>query len=95
VESSLLEHPAVAEVGVVGRPDPLIGQAVEAHVVLHAGHAADDRLRRALLAHARKRLGPAVAPRAIVFTNALPKTGSGKIIRRALQRRDEPPGAGA
>ncbi len=97
VESCLLDHPAVGEVCVVGRPDPLIGLAVEAHIVVQAGYHADGELRRALLALARRRLGPAVAPRRIVFASALPKTGSGKILRRAVassirERADGPAG---
>jgi acetyl-CoA synthetase len=88
VESVLLEHPAVAEAGVIGRPDPLIGEAVMAFVALKDGFAADDGLRRDLLAHARRRLGPAVAPREIGFRRDLPKTRSGKILRRIL-RADE------
>ncbi len=88
VESALLEHPMVAEVGVVGIPDERVGEAVKAFAVLQGGAVADDRLARELLAHARKRLGTAVAPREIAFRKNLPKTRSGKIMRRLLRARE-------
>ena len=87
VESALMEHPAVAEAGVIGIPDPLIGEMVKAFVVLKAGQAADDDLRLALLGFSRARLGPAVAPKEIAFVDGLPKTRSGKIMRRLLKAR--------
>ncbi len=87
VEAALLSHPAVAEAAVIGLPDALIGETVTAYVTAKAGIAADDALRRALLAHARRRLGAAVAPRAITFAADLPKTKSGKILRRLLKSR--------
>lgn len=87
VESALLEHETVAEAGVVGLPDPVAGEIVVAYVALKAGFAGDEALERALVAHARKRLGPAVAPRRIVFRQNLPKTRSGKIMRRLLKAR--------
>jgi acetyl-CoA synthetase len=88
VESALMEHPAVAEAGVIGKPDPVAGEVVKAFVALKAGHEGDEAMRRALLAHARKRLGPAVAPREIAFVDGLPKTKSGKIMRRLLKARE-------
>jgi acetyl-CoA synthetase len=88
VESVLLEHPAVAEAGVIGIPDPLALEVVKAFVALHAGYSPSEDLSRELLAHARKRLGPAVAPRAIDFRSDLPKTRSGKIMRRLLKARE-------
>jgi acetyl-CoA synthetase len=88
VESALMEHPAVAEVGVIGVPDPLIGNVVKAFVALKRGHAASDELRRELLGFARTRLGPAVAPRQIEFRDSVPKTRSGKIMRRLLKARE-------
>jgi acetyl-CoA synthetase len=88
VESALMEHPAVAEVGVIGVPDERAGEVVKAFVALKAGFAADEALNRALIGHARKRLGPALAPRAIAFRDNLPKTRSGKIMRRLLKARE-------
>jgi acetyl-CoA synthetase len=88
VESALLEHRAVAEAGAIGKPDPVAGDVVKAFVSLRAGFAPGDELRRELLAHARTRLGPAVAPREIAFAENLPKTRSGKIMRRLLRARE-------
>jgi acetyl-CoA synthetase len=88
VEAVLLEYPAVAEAGVIGKPDPVAGEVVKAFVALKPGNAADEALQRALLAHARKRLGPAVAPREIAYVESLPKTRSGKIMRRLLKARE-------
>ncbi|MBB3332079.1 acetyl-CoA synthetase [Halomonas campaniensis] len=88
VESALMEHPAVAEVGVIGKPDPMIGEVVKAFVALKPGHAPDEALRRELLGFARKRLGPAVAPKEIEIQASLPRTRSGKIMRRLLKARE-------
>ncbi len=88
VESALMEHPAVAEAGVIGKPDPVLGESVKAFVSLKPGFAANDELRRELLGHARKRLGPSVAPKEIDFTPRLPRTRSGKIMRRLLKARE-------
>jgi acetyl-CoA synthetase len=88
VESCLLEHPAVAEAGAIGKPDPVIGEAVKAFVALKDGFTADEDIRRDLLAFARKRLGPAMAPREIAFCRNLPKTRNGKIVRRLLRARE-------
>jgi acetyl-CoA synthetase len=88
VESALLEHPAVAEAGVIGKPDPVIGETVKAFVSLKPGYTASEALRLELLAHARKRLGPAVAPKEIDFIATLPRTRSGKIMRRLLRARE-------
>ncbi|MFY0610850.1 MAG: acetate--CoA ligase [Hyphomicrobiaceae bacterium] len=85
VESILMEHPAVAEAAVIGIPDPVAMEVVKAFVALRPGHEPSDPLRRDLMAHARKRLGPAVAPRQIDFRDDLPKTRSGKIMRRLLK----------
>jgi acetyl-CoA synthetase len=88
VESVLMEHPAVAEAGVIGKPDPVVGEAVKAFVALKPGHAPGDALLRELLGHARKRLGAAVAPKEIAFVAGLPRTRSGKIMRRLLKARE-------
>ena len=88
VESALMEHPAVAEAGVIGKPDPMVGEIVKAFVALKPGFEATDVLRKELLGHARKRLGAAVAPKEIEFKTALPRTRSGKIMRRLLKARE-------
>jgi acetyl-CoA synthetase len=88
VESVLMEHPAVAEAGVIGKPDPVVGEVVKAFVALRPGFAPGEALRREILGHARKRLGAAVAPKEIDFRENLPKTRSGKIMRRLLKARD-------
>ena len=88
VESALLEHPAVAEAGVIGVPDETAGEIVKAFVALKSGHAPTEELRLDLTGHARKKLGPAVAPKDIVFRSNLPKTRSGKIMRRLLKARE-------
>ncbi|MCC6215466.1 MAG: acetate--CoA ligase [Polyangiaceae bacterium] len=88
VESALLEHPAVVEAGVIGKPDPLALEIVKAFVALRPGFEPSDDLARELVGFARKRLGPAVAPREIAFLPELPRTRSGKILRRLLKARE-------
>ena len=88
VESALMEHEAVAEVGVIGIPDDTAGAIVKAFVALKPTFVADEELRLELIAHARRRLGPAVAPKDIAFRENLPKTRSGKIMRRLLKARE-------
>jgi len=88
VESVLMEHPAVVEAGVIGVPDPVAGEVVKAFVSLGAGWEVTDELRLDLLGFARRRLGPAVAPREIAFDQHLPKTRSGKVMRRLLRARE-------
>ncbi|MGI3199325.1 acetate--CoA ligase [Streptomyces sp. GLT-R25] len=88
VESALMEHAAVAEAGVIGRPDPVAGNIVKAFVSLRPDVEATADLERELLAFARRRLGPAVAPREIAFDQNLPKTRSGKVMRRLLRARE-------
>ncbi len=88
VESVLIEHPAVAEAGVIGKPDPVAMEVVKAFVALKDGYQPDDKLRRQLIHFARQRLGTAVAPREIEFLPSLPKTRSGKIMRRLLKARE-------
>lgn len=88
VESALMEHPAVAEAAVIGKPDEVAGNSIKAFVALKAGFRPNPELERDLMAHARRRLGPAVAPREIAFRDNLPKTRSGKIMRRLLRARE-------
>jgi acetyl-CoA synthetase len=88
VESVLVEHRAVAEAGVIGVPEPMMGELVKAFVSLKPGFSDSEALRKELLAHARTRLGPAVAPREIRVLPALPRTRSGKIMRRLLKARE-------
>jgi acetyl-CoA synthetase len=88
VESALMEHPTVAEAGVIGIPEPTAGEVVKAFVALKRGVEPTEALRKELLGHARQRLGPAVAPKDIAFRQNLPKTRSGKIMRRLLKARE-------
>jgi len=88
VESALMEDPAVAEAGVIGVPDPLVGERVKAFVSLRSGIEPSEALRARLLGLARKRLGATIAPKEIGFVNALPRTRSGKIMRRLLRARE-------
>jgi acetyl-CoA synthetase len=88
VESALMEHRAVAEAGVIGKPDPVAMEVVKAFVSLKDGVAPTPELRRELLAFARRRLGAVVAPKEIEFLPALPRTRSGKIMRRLLKARE-------
>jgi acetyl-CoA synthetase len=88
VESALMEHEAVAEAAVIGLPDETAGQIVKAYVALKPGREQTEALRLDILGHARKRLGPAVAPKEIAFRQNLPKTRSGKIMRRLLKARE-------
>jgi acetyl-CoA synthetase len=88
VESVLMEHPAVAEAGVIGKPDPVAMETVKAFVALKRGVTPSPELLRDLLGFARTRLGAVVAPKEIAFTPSLPKTRSGKIMRRLLKARE-------
>ncbi len=88
VESALMEHAAVAEAGVIGKPDPTAMEIVKAFVALKDGYEPSDQLRRELYGFARSRLGAAVAPKEIDFLPSLPKTRSGKIMRRLLKARE-------
>lgn len=88
VESVLIEHKAVAEAGVIGKPDPVAGELVKAFVSLKDGYAASHELQRELLGFARVRLGAVVAPKEIEFLPTLPRTRSGKIMRRLLKARE-------
>ncbi|MHB8573932.1 MAG: acetate--CoA ligase [Dehalococcoidia bacterium] len=85
VESALVSHPRVAEAAVVGRPDEIKGQAIVAFVTPKAGEKATDELKNELKAHVTKEIGALARPEEIRFTDALPKTRSGKIMRRLLR----------
>jgi acetyl-CoA synthetase len=85
IESALVSHPHVAEAAVVGRPDDLKGQAVTAFVTLGQGAAPSEALRRELRHHVEKEIGALARPDEIRFTDSLPKTRSGKIMRRLLK----------
>ena len=86
VESALVSHPAVAEAAVVGRPDPIKGEGIVAFVTLKTGQAASEELNKELKAHVVKAIGAIARPDEIRFTDALPKTRSGKIMRRLLRQ---------
>lgn len=88
VESTLIEHPAVSEAAVIGLPDPTAGEIVKAYISLAPGVEESDEVVREVMGFARKRLGPAVAPRLIDVTDKVPKTRSGKIMRRLLKARE-------
>lgn len=88
VESTLMRHPAVAEAAVIGKPDPLIGELVKAFIVLKPGYLASDELAMDITGFARALLGAAVAPKELAFIAELPKTKSGKILRRLLKARE-------
>ncbi|MBA2494030.1 MAG: acetate--CoA ligase [Acidobacteria bacterium] len=85
VESALVSHPAVAEAAVVGKPDELKGQAISAFVTLEGGRTGGDELKAELRAHVAKEIGALAKPDDIRFTDMLPKTRSGKIMRRLLR----------
>ena len=88
VESALIEHPAVAEAGVIGKPDPIAMEVVKAFVSLKEGYEPSTELQRELMGFARQKLAAAVAPREIEIIDSLPKTRSGKIMRRLLKARE-------
>ena len=86
VESALLQHPAVAECGVVGMPDEERGQIVQAFVVPKPGHTSDEALARALQEHVKQTIAPFKYPRKVVFVDALPRTETGKLQRFKLRQ---------
>ncbi|GAB4383413.1 MAG: acetate--CoA ligase [Elainellaceae cyanobacterium] len=88
VESTLMEHPAVAEAGVIGKPNPMIGELVKAFVALKPGYQPSEALKLELIGFARQKLGAAIAPKELEFKDNLPKTRSGKIMRRLLKARE-------
>jgi acetyl-CoA synthetase len=88
VESALLEHPAVAEAGVIGKPDPVALEIVKAFIALKPGYEPSEALQRELQGFARVRLGAAIAPKEIEFQSSIPKNRAGKIMRRLLKARE-------
>jgi acetyl-CoA synthetase len=88
VESVLMAHPAVAEAAVIGKPDPVAMEVVKAFVALRPGREESEALKREIFGFARSRLGAAVAPKEIDFVESVPKTRSGKIMRRLLKARE-------
>ena len=86
VESALVAHPKVSEAAVVGYPHDIKGQGIYCYVTLMAGEQGDDDLRKDLVAHVRKEIGPLATPDKIQFAPGLPKTRSGKIMRRILRK---------
>ena len=89
VESALLSHTAVAEVAVIGAPDKERGHLVEAHIVLKPGFGGDGSLTQELQDHVKAKIAPYKYPRSIVFSDALPKTATGKVQRFALRQQAE------
>ena len=88
VESALVSHHAVAEAAVIGKPDPMKGNSIKAFVILRLGHEPSDKLKKDLLHHVRNTLGPIAMPHEIDFVDKLPKTRSGKIMRRVLKAKE-------
>ncbi|MBK5191670.1 MAG: acetate--CoA ligase [Flavobacteriaceae bacterium] len=88
VESTLMKHPFVSEAAVIGKPEPSIGELVKAFVVLKSGNEPNDEVKMNIMGFARKEMGPAVAPKEIEFVESIPKTRSGKILRRLLKARE-------
>jgi acetyl-CoA synthetase len=85
VESALVDHEAVAEAAVVGASDPTTGQAIVGYVILRGGNEPSDELREEIRAHVATKLGAIARPRAVIIVPDLPKTRSGKIMRRLLR----------
>ncbi|MDP3563984.1 MAG: acetate--CoA ligase [Methanoregula sp.] len=88
VESSLVSHPAVAESAVIGKPDELKGNSIKAFVILRVGFSPSEKLKQDLMYHVRMTLGPIAVPQEIDFVDKLPKTRSGKIMRRVLKAKE-------
>jgi len=88
VESALVSHPAVAEAAVIGKPDAVKGNSIKAFVILRGGYSPSDKLTQDLMYHARMTLGPIAMPQEIEFVDKLPKTRSGKIMRRVLKAKE-------
>ena len=89
VEHALVSHPAVAEAAAIGKPDVVKGEVIKVFVTLKPGHTASETLTRELIEHVRRELGPIAAPAELEYTTALPKTRSGKILRRVLKAHEQ------
>jgi len=85
VESAVVEHPAVAEAAVIGKPDPIKGETILIFAILKKGYEASDKFAAEIREHLRKAIGPIVTPEAVYFVRSLPKTRSGKIMRRVIK----------
>ncbi len=94
VESALVSHPAVAEAAAIGVPDPLKGESIKAFVQVRADHVPSEALSAALIEHVRRELGPIATPSSLEFVASLPKTRSGKILRRFLKAKEQGVDAG-
>jgi len=88
IESSLVSHPSVAEAAVIGKPDEIKGEAIKAFVILKKGITPDEQLKKALAHHVRETIGPIAVPDEIELVESLPKTRSGKIMRRLLKAKE-------
>ncbi|NIT03560.1 AMP-binding protein [Candidatus Saccharibacteria bacterium] len=88
VESALVSHPAITEAGVIGKPDPIRGQIVKAFISLKPGYKASESLKNEIKTFIKKELAGHAYPREIEFMDKLPKTRSGKIMRRLLKARE-------
>ena len=88
IESALVSHPSVAEAAVIGKPDEIKGEAIKAFVILRSGYEASDHLLNELRLHVRTNVGPIAVPEELEFVSSLPKTRSGKIMRRVLKAKE-------
>jgi acetyl-CoA synthetase len=88
VESALVSHHAVAEAAVIAKPDPVKGNSIKAFVILRVGNIPGEKLMQDLIYHVRMTLGPIAVPHEIEFVEKLPKTRSGKIMRRVLRAKE-------
>jgi acetyl-CoA synthetase len=88
VESAMITHPAVAESAAIGIPDPIKGEAIKAFVVLRLGADPSEEMRHSIIDHVRRELGPIATPSEVAFVERLPKTRSGKIVRRLLKAQE-------
>jgi acetyl-CoA synthetase len=94
IESALVSHPAVAEAAAIGIPDPLKGETIKVFVQTRGDHVPSAALSATLIEHVRRELGPIATPSALEFVSALPKTRSGKILRRFLKAKETGKDAG-